>query len=460
MRFLNRSSPATAGGAAADVPARPDPYVPLHGSTSYAVEHYDLDLELRLAGNRLQGRAVITARALVPLTSVELDLIGLGMDKVAVDGARVLKHSQRQGKLQLQLASPLPAGTQFTLDIRYSGLPSPHNSDWGDVGWEELDDGVLVAGQPTGAPTWFPCNDRPDDKASYRFTVTTDAGYTAVCNGTLLSHSRKSSRESWVYEQSAPMATYLATLQIGRYRRLTLPAPEGRSQLPITVAVPKKLQATAAAALARQREMVEAFTRCFGPYPFPSYTVVVTEDELEIPLEAQTLSILGSNHLTTGWEEQRLIAHELSHQWFGNSLTLASWCDIWLHEGFACYAEWLWSEESGAMGVAARAAAAHAKLRAEPLAFAIGDPGPEQMFDDAVYKRGALALEALRCAAGEANFFALLHRWVAENRHGSVSTAGFVALADQLCATVPGFSAAGILTPWLYQTALPALPRR
>ncbi|MGO2542261.1 M1 family metallopeptidase [Specibacter sp. AOP5-B1-6] len=458
MSFLHRTRPSSPSPAAADLPARPDPYIPLHGSTSYAVTHYEIELEARLAGNQLQGRAVISARALVPLTSVDLDLAGLGMDKASVDGIRVGKHSHRQGKLRLQLPAPVDAGTEFTLDIRYSGNPAPDDGEWGDVGWEELDDGVLVAGQPTGAPTWFPCNDRPGDKASYRFTVTTDADYTAVCNGTLVSHAKKSSRETWVYEQTAPMATYLATLQIGRYKLLALPASAGQTQLPITVAVPKKLQARAATALARQREMVDVFIQRFGPYPFPAYTVVVTEDELEIPLEAQSLSILGSNHMDTGWEAQRLIAHELSHQWFGNSLTLASWRDIWLHEGFACYAEWLWSEDSGSMTVAERAAAAHAKLVAEPVAVTVGDPGPELMFDDAVYKRGALALVALRAAAGDTNFFALLQRWTEEHRHGSVTTADFMSLADEVCAGVESFAATDILAPWLYQQALPPLP--
>lgn len=456
MRILHRPRHV----ATPVVPAAPDPYIPLHGSHGYAVEHYELDLEVRLAGNQLQGRAVITARALVALDTAELDLTGLGMDKASVDGVRVLRHSHRHGKLRLRLPARVEAGAEFTMDIRYSGIPAPDDGTWGEVGWEELDDGVLVAGQPTGAPTWFPCNDRPDNKASYGFSVTTDADYTAVCNGTLVSHTRKSSRETWVYKQSAPMATYLATVQIGRYRLLALPARESQSQLPITVAVPKQLQAKAATALGRQREMVDVFTQSFGPYPFPTYTVVVTADQLEIPLEAQSLSILGRNHLNTGWESQRLIAHELSHQWFGNSLTLASWRDIWLHEGFACYAEWLWSEESGSMTVAERAAAAHAKLRAERMDLAVGDPGPGLMFDDRVYKRGALALEAIRAAAGQENFFALLHRWVAEHRHGSVSTAGFVSLANEMCAEVFGFSAAAILKPWLYQQQLPPLPRR
>ena len=113
----------------------------------------------------------------------------------------------------------------------------------------------------------------------------------------------------------------------------------------------RRWPADARAALARQPDMMRTFTNCFGPYPFPEYTVVVTEDVLEIPLEAQTLSILGPNHLRQDWESQRMIAHELAHQWFGNSLTTATWKDIWLHEGFACYAEWLWSEEAGIMSV-------------------------------------------------------------------------------------------------------------
>lgn len=460
MRFLHRPRPFTSALAGPLTPAPSDSYIPLHGSTSYTVEHYDLDLQVRLAGNHLAGRAVITARALVPLTHVDLDLIGVGMDKASVDGVRVLKHSALHGKLQLRLPTPLEAGTDFTMDIRYSGFPAPDDGEWGDVGWEELNDGVLVAGQPTGAPTWFPCNDRADDKASYRFTVTTDADYSVVCNGVLTSQTKKSSRETWVYEQSAPMSTYLATLQIGRYRLLSLPIPPGSAQVPVTVAVPKKLQAKACLALARQREMVDVFTACFGPYPFDVYTVVVTEDVLEIPLEAQSLSILGSNHLERDWEAQRLIAHELSHQWFGNSLTLASWRDIWLHEGFACYAEWLWSEESGSLSVLERAAAAHAKLLLEHNDVIIGDPGPTNMFDDVVYKRGALAVEAIRCVVGESLFFPLLQRWVAQNRHSSVSTAAFVLLADQLCCEVSGFSAAATLTPWLYEQPIPPLPRR
>ncbi|MDQ1594563.1 MAG: hypothetical protein QOH40_1119, partial [Arthrobacter pascens] len=154
-----------------------------------------------------------------------------------------------------------------------------------------------------------------------------------------------------------------------------------------------------------------------------------------------------------GWESQRLIAHELAHQWFGNSLTLSSWSDIWLHEGFACYAEWIWSEEAGIMPVQGRAAAAWRKLEAGIQDILVGDPGPELMFDDRVYKRGALALHALRRECGDLAFFALLHEWTRGMRHGSVTTAEFILTADR----VTGLDSESLLHPWLYEESLPPL---
>ena len=115
----------------------------------------------------------------------------------------------------------------------------------------------------------------------------------------------------------------------------------------------------------------------------------------------------------------RLVAHELSHQWFGNSLTLGSWQDIWLHEGFACYAEWIWSEESGGPSAHERAEEHHEKLADLDQDLVLADPGPELMFDDRVYKRGALTLHALRLTVGDDAFFALLRGWTdrARPRH-------------------------------------------
>ncbi|MGM0929551.1 MAG: M1 family metallopeptidase [Actinomycetota bacterium] len=461
---MTPSSPDTRSAAPGRIPAIPDAYTPGSGSAAFAVDHYDLELECRLAANRLSGRAVLTGRTLTSTARLELDLVGMQAAKVSVNGQRPAKCMQRDGKLLLDLSQELPAAAALSIDIRYAGTPRPRRSVWGEVGWEELTDGVLVAGQPNGAPTWFPCNDHPSQKSSYRISFTTDAGYRAIANGELVSHTKKASRETWEYVMARPMATYLATIQVGRYALHDLAGPAGqgshsRTSVPQFAAVTATLRDSAAAALAAQQHMMEVFVHRFGPYPFDRYTVVVADDELEIPLEAQSLSIIGRNHLDTGWESQRLIAHELSHQWFGNSLTAARWQDIWLHEGFACYAEWVWSEDSGSATADERAKAAWGKLSGLPQDIRVGDPGPEQMFDDRVYKRGALALHALRLGVGDDTFFRLLRRWCAENAHGSVDTPAFLALADTESFT-GGQPAEQLLAPWLFSLGLPRFPGR
>lgn len=441
----------------------PDPYLPDNGSDGYVVEHYDLDLECKLGGNHLSGVATITATAARDLSRIEFDLAGLKPVKVSVNSKKTA-FKLRGERLVLTPAKPVPAGERFTAAIRYAGNPGPRTGAWGEVGWEELDDGVLVAGQPNGAATWFPCNDHPSQKATFRIAVATDADYRAVCNGRLVDHTRKASRERWVYEVAEPMATYLATLQIGRYEREVIPAeahPHGRHAAAVALPeqillAPAELLRQARAAFADQPDMLTTFSAAFGPYPFDAYAAVVTEDELEIPLEAHGLSIFGRNHLEPGWEQQRLIAHELSHQWFGNSLTAASLGDIWMHEGFACYAEWLWSDAAGQGTVDERARAAYAGLKRKPQDLTVGAPGPENMFDDRVYKRGALAVHAVRRWLGDAAFFAMLRAWTQANRHGYVDYDRFVAHVDQ--AAGHGRDVSAVLEPWLFETALPAFP--
>jgi aminopeptidase N len=426
-----------------------DPYTPGIGTWSYRVHAYDLELDYRIETNRLDGVARISGEAVVDLPAILLDLSKLKATKVKLDGRRLQRITQNTHTLTVRPDAPIPAGTRFELEIEYGGRPGPRRSAWGPIGWEELADGVLTASQPSGSSTWFPCNDRPGDKASYRIRLTADQDYTVVCSGTLTEQRTRSGRTTWVYDQPRPTAAYLATVQIGQYLRRS----DDSGAVPLDYAFPAELEGRLRADFAPLAHMLAFFSRVFGPYPFDRYAVVVTADELEIPLEAQAMAIFGANHVDGAGGSERLIAHELAHQWFGNSVGVAAWKDIWLNEGFACYAEWLWSEERGGPPAAQLAQEHYLRLRHAPQDLVIGEPGAASMFDDRVYKRGALTLHFLRAEMGDAAFFGLLRAWTDAHSHSTSDTAAFVALAEEHA----GRPLAAFFDSWLNHAALPSL---
>lgn len=414
-----------------------DPYLPHRGDDTFRVTHYDLDLDLRGTGT-VVGRARLTVEALVDLSVLVLDLGDLAVDKVAVAGRRA-RWRHRGSRLHLTPPTTVTAGTECVVEVHWSGTPEPQHGPWGEVGWEELSDGVLVAGQPDGAPTWFPCQDVPSSKATYALQVRADSAYSVIAHGRLALRHQGGSRTTWVYECAEPTASYLATLQVGRYAPMRLDER-------ITVWAPLRLHDQIRADLGRQPEMMSAFEEWFGPYPFPTYTAVVTDDDLEIPLESHAVSVFGANHVDGRGGSERLVAHELAHSWFGNSVGVAGWQHIWLNEGPACYAEWLWSEASGAATADELARQWYDRLSHQRQDLLLADPGPARMFDDRVYKRGALAVHALRRSVGDGAFGDLLRSWTAEHRYGTATT------DDWLAHLGP---AADSVRPWVLEEELP-----
>jgi aminopeptidase N len=427
-----------------------DPYLPDNGNLGYRISRYDLDLEYKVSPNRLSGVATLTATSFVALRKFTLDLASsLSVSRVTVNDKRA-RYSHRSRKLSITPDAPVPPGGAMTIVIRYAGTPRPIRGAWGEVGWEELSEGALCANQPNGAASWFPCDDHPSAKAPYRISITTDSPYYALANGVLESKRSRAAQTTWVYQQVEPMPTYLASIQIGPYVKKTLAS----KPIPVDAVLPGRLVSNLDVDFGRQVEMIDTFVEMFGPYPFPRYTVVITDDDLDIPIEAQSFSTFGANHCDGSQRAERLVAHELAHQWFGNSVTLSRWRDIWLHEGFACYAEWLWSQRSGGKSATEWAHHYYDKLAANPVRATLADPGPRRMFDDWVYKRGALTLHALRLTIGDGNFFALLKRWTDKYRYGSATTEDFIALA----ANYSTMSLTHLWDEWLFTAALPDFP--
>jgi aminopeptidase N len=199
--------------------------------------------------------------------------------------------------------------------------------------------------------------------------------------------------------------------------------------------------------------MISVLSNYFGPYPFDEYGMVVVPDpDFRAALETQTLSVFGESLIDASILEL-IVVHEIAHQWFGNSLTPATWQDIWLNEGFATYSEYLWLEHTaGAAAAAVRIFDDHAALATTRHALA-ADPGIDRLFGISVYFRGGLALHALRARIGDEAFFAALRAYADRYRYGNVATADFIAIAE----AAAGEPLQDLFDAWLYSEELPPL---
>ena len=220
--------------------------------------------------------------------------------------------------------------------------------------------------------------------------------------------------------------------------------------------LPPPLGAAVDESLAREGDILDFLSANFGPYPFKTSGGIVDDvPELGFALENQTRPIYSPGFFGGG-PNFGVIVHELAHQWYGDSLAVRQWKDIWLNEGFATYAEWLWGEREGEGTVQETFDFWYNDFAPPDDPFwdlVIGDPGPEQVFDFPVYVRGAMTLQVLRDTVGDSAFFQILRTWAAQNRGGNVHTAQFIALAEQ----VSGQQLDALFDAWLFTPGLPAL---
>ncbi len=337
------------GSTAAQGPGtNPDPgsigdnFYPSLGNSGYDARHYDLDLIVDVKQNALAGTATITALALEELRTFHLDFAGLSVDDVAINGTAVDWDYKSHELIAIPLL-PVPADREFTVTVEYSGYPSGVEMTAIPflIGWVNYGDGVFVASEPGGAASWYPVNDHPLDKATYTIRVTVPEPYVVASNGVLTDTINANGAITYVWEMRQPMASYLATVNIGAFERYEETGPGG---LLIRNYFPPRIAEAAQVEFARTADMIAYFESVFGPYPFDAYGVVVSEANFSFALETQTLSLFSRAWISGTGAAEETVAHELAHQWFGNDVSLSQWHDMWLNEGFAVYASWLWFE--------------------------------------------------------------------------------------------------------------------
>jgi aminopeptidase N len=442
---------------ALDLAGLGDPYFPALGNSGYDVEHYLLDLQVDPDANTIAGEATITATATADLDRFHLDLLGLTVDEVMVEGSPA-PFSREGGELIVDPAPLLPAGEGFTVAVAYHGTPQLLYTIGFPVGWVDAGDITFVVAEPDAARTWFPANDHPSDKAEFTFRITVPAGLTVAANGTLAATLDGGATTTFVWEMPRPMATYLATVVIGD---LVLLERETTDGVVLRDYLPADMGSEVPGPLARVDEMLGFYSGLFGPYPFTEYGHAVVPG---VPgaLEDQTLCVIGREIVesyTAGYGEpttEEIVAHELSHQWFGDSVTPATWNDIWLNEGFATFAQWLWVEHDQGRAAYEATIAGNYQFLAEAPHVLPGDPGPsgEAMFAYGVYLRGGLTLHALRVEVGDDTTFAILRAWAERRAYGNGTTPEFIALAEE----ISGANLDALFDAWLYQEELPPLP--
>ncbi|GAA4807905.1 M1 family metallopeptidase [Streptomyces ziwulingensis] len=432
-----------------------DPYFPKAGNGGYDVTHYDLALAYDPDGHRLTGTATLTARATEDLSAFHLDLLGLKVEKVEVGGRGARFHHAGQ-ELTVRPPGELRAGAEFRVRVRYSGRPiTVTDPDGSKEGWLRTADGALALGQPTGSMTWFPGNHHPSDKASYDLSMTVPEGLRVVSNGEPRGERTAAGRTTYAWRTTEPMASYLATVAIGKWEYRRSRTGDG---LPVYTAADPEQARDSRAVLRRIGEVVAWARDAFGPYPFSSVGAIVDRPaDVGYALETQNRPVFP------GAPDLVLLVHELAHQWYGDSVSPESWRDMWLNEGFATYAEWLWQEDHGGDtaeetfdALYAGRYFAGAEANASIWAFPPADPPDAAHLSAApVYQRGAMVLHKIRQRVGDAAFRSLLRGWSAAHRHGNADTDDFTAYVEE---RAPDQDFSVVWKDWLYGDGKPERP--
>ena len=423
-----------------------DSFFPNAGNGGYDVGHYDLKLRYDPGNRRLVAKARIDATATQDLSAFNLDYAGPKIGSVQVGGVKA--GFERSGReLTVTPAAPIANGAAFRAKVAYSGRPGTITDEDGSrEGWFETDDGALAIHEPRGAITWFPCNDTLLDKAYYRIAITVPKRLKGISNGALEKVRRHGRWKTFQWAMDAPMSTYLALVGIGRYKLDRSPI----AGLESVIAVDPRLARQSRKVLGSSAKIVRYFKRLFGPYPFGQAGALIDDAKfIGYALENQTRPFFP------GRPDPITYAHEYAHQWFGDSVGLARWQDIWLNESFATWAEWRWDEEKGGPTTAETFAgllmrpASESNFWNPPTAL---PGGPRELFTTSTYARGAMALEALRQHVGEPVFLEILSTWSTTYRWGNATTEDFIALSE----AVSGQQLDSFFENWLYKPGKPA----
>lgn len=425
-----------------------DPYSPELGNAGYDAQHYTVQVRLDPDREYIDGRVTMEAKSTKSnLRQVSLDLVGFEVSQVTV-GNRPARFSRQNKKLIIDLPRPLRKGAHFSLTVAYRGDILREQSEYVPfipylgVFYPSREDTIFVVSEPDGTRYWYPVNDHPRDKATYRFEVIVPAGLEAIANGRLvrarhgIPHAFPDSRDGslFVWQHNHPLASAFVTIIVGQYE--TIENKSGR--VPIRHYVFPERREEWEAATQNVDEMMVWMTELFGPYPFEVFGYATVAD-LGTALETQTVVIIDE-----GIHDENTLLHELVHMWFGNSVSVDSWGEIWRSEGFATYIPLMWETRGDPAALERKMAELQRIVEERNSPYPLNKPPRAAMFAEDSYQKGALLVHDLRKTMGDRAFFAGLHRYFRLYRGGTASDAEFQAVLEEAA----GFSLQAVFDKW------------
>lgn len=390
--------------------------------------HYHLKLELNAEQKLIAGEVKIIAHKLVPeQRNIDLHFYGNMIVKKVTSQSTVLNFHHIKNILTVDVSDIEKDTIEFS--VQYYG--SPKKSGFNGFVFGEINNIPLIynLSEPNYAPSWFPCDDDPEDKALLDIEITNDSNFVSVSNGRLVEIRNSGNKRTYHWKSNYPISTYLIAVYSSNYVSFTEKYKSiTGEELPLEFYVlPNHLDA-AKIDFAEHQDMLEAFENLFGEYPFIEDKYGVAEFLWNYgAMENQTITGIGYNLISGRNFARDILAHELAHHWWGNAIGPKTWKDIWLNEGFASYSEALYLEYK--FGKSSLQSAMRSKFSEN---FRGSLYNPVNLFSETVYDKGAWVLHMLRNEIGDSNFFNSLRKYYELYKYKNASTEDFKAVCESV----------------------------
>ena len=411
----------------------------------YDAVYYDLNLEINSKKQALAGYADVTVKSLVDtLSAVELDLINnFDVSKVLLAGEDASFRHKKQ-KLVVIVDPAAQKGQLLTLRIHYSGQPiQAIRPPWiGGFNWskDSLDnDWIGVSCQGEGGKIWFPCKSHPSDEPdSAAINITVPEPYYCASNGVLEGITKpRPGFQTFHWKTRYPINNYNISINIAKYKILekSYTSIDGNR---IPVVYYHLADSTRADTLVNMAiDMLQTLEKYFGEYPFAREKFGLAETAY-LGMEHQTINSYGNGYKWTtrdGFDFDWLMLHEMSHEWWGNKVTVADWADFWIHEGIGTYTEALYlldkiGEKAYHQHMAGKRSAISNETPIMPQRPALSN----KAYTRDIYYKGAYFMHSLRYILGDSLLFPILHEFATDSAttyKNQVTTADFLDLVNK-----------------------------